>query len=203
MTLPWVRLADRGSTMEGPPLGAALLLSGGKIFRWEEPASSAFDCALMTIAIFVDADACPVKDEVYRVAQRYQIKVHVVANSVIRVPRGELVELVVVSPGFDAADDWIAKRAGESDIVVTSDIPLASRCLKAGATVIAPTGKAFTENSIGMALAMRDVMADLRAMGGVGGGPPPFSARDRSAFLQALDQAVTRAMRTEKSGPSR
>jgi uncharacterized protein YaiI (UPF0178 family) len=155
----------------------------------------------MTLSIFVDADACPVKDEVYRVAARYKIKVHVVANSVIRVPQDPLIERVVVSDGFDAADDWIAERAGPSGIVVTSDIPLASRCLKAGAQVIGPSGKAFTESSIGMALAMRDVMADLRAMGQAGGGPAPFSARQRSAFLSALDEAVTRVLRTRKTEP--
>ncbi|MFI5015720.1 MAG: YaiI/YqxD family protein [Hyphomicrobiales bacterium] len=149
----------------------------------------------MSMRIFVDADACPVKDEVYRVAARYEIKVHVVANSPIRTPRDALVERVVVSTGFDAADDWIAERAGPGDIVVTTDIPLASRCLKAGAAVIAPTGKAFTDSSIGMALAMRDLMADLRSMGEAGGGPRAFSPRDRSAFLSALDQAITRLLR--------
>jgi uncharacterized protein len=155
----------------------------------------------MIISILVDADACPVKEEVYRVASRYEIKVYVVANSAIRTPRDPLIERVTVSSSFDAADDWIAERAGPSDIVITTDIPLASRCLKAGAQVIAPTGKLFTENSIGMALAMRDVMADLRAMGGVGGGPPPFSPRHRSAFLSALDQAVTLLRRGAKPAP--
>lgn len=148
--------------------------------------------------IFVDADACPVKDEVYRVAARYGIVVHVVSNSAIRVPRDPLIERVVVGSGFDAADDWIAERAGPSDIVVTSDIPLAARCLNSGAQVIGPTGKPFTGNSIGMALAMRDLMGDLRAMGNVGGGPRPFSPRDRSAFLSALDQAITRLRRELK-----
>jgi uncharacterized protein YaiI (UPF0178 family) len=156
----------------------------------------------MIISILVDADACPVKEEVYRVASRYEIKVYVVANSAIRTPRDPLIERVTVSSSFDAADDWIAERAGPSDIVITTDIPLASRCLKAGAQVIAPTGKLFTENSIGMALAMRDVMADLRAMGGVGGGPPPFSSRQRTAFLSALDQAVTLLRRGAKPAPS-
>ena len=148
----------------------------------------------MTASIFIDADACPVKEEVYRVARRYEIKVRVVANSFIRTPQDPLIERVVVDSGFDAADDWIVERAGPADIVITSDIPLASRCLKAGAQVIAPSGKPFTDSSIGMALAMRDLMTDLRAMG-ERSGPPPFSARQRSAFLSALDEAVTRMLR--------
>jgi uncharacterized protein len=149
----------------------------------------------MTVLIFVDADACPVKEEVYRVARRYNIKVHVVANSFIRTPPDPLIERVVVGSSFDAADDWIAERVGPSDIVITTDIPLASRCLKVGARAIAPSGKAFTDSSIGMALAMRDLMTDLRAMGESRSGPPPFSARQRSAFLSALDEAVTRLLR--------
>ena len=150
----------------------------------------------MTTHIFIDADACPVKEEVYRVAARYGLKVFVVANSVIRTPRDASIELVSVGQGFDAADDWIAERATPQDIVITSDIPLAGRCLKAGAVVVAPNGKPFTESSIGMALAMRELMSDLRAMGEAKGGPPPFSARDRSAFLSALDEAVMRLRRT-------
>jgi len=149
----------------------------------------------MSTRIFIDADACPVKEEVYRVAARYAIKVYVVANSFIRTPRDPAIERVAVGSGFDAADDWIAERCGAGDIVVTADIPLAGRCLKAGAEAIGPNGKAFTENSIGMALAMRELMSDLRAMGEAGGGPQPFSPRDRSAFLSALDQAVTRLRR--------
>ncbi|SDR61535.1 hypothetical protein SAMN05444161_8201 [Rhizobiales bacterium GAS191] len=155
----------------------------------------------MTTRIFIDADACPVKEEVYRVAARYALKVFVVANSFIRTPRDPSIELVGVGSGFDAADDWIAERAGPVDIVITTDIPLAGRCLKAGAAVIAPTGKVFTENSIGMALAMRELMTDLRAMGEVGGGPRPFSPRDRSAFLSALDAAVMRLRRGEATRP--
>jgi len=150
----------------------------------------------MTTHIFIDADACPVKEEVYRVAARYGLKVFVVANSFIRTPRDASIELVSVGQGFDAADDWIAERATPQDIVITSDIPLAGRCLKAGAVVVAPNGKPFTESSIGMALAMRELMSDLRSMGEAKGGPPPFSPRDRSAFLSALDEAVTRLRRT-------
>ena len=148
------------------------------------------------IELYVDADACPVKAEVYRVAARHGLKVFVVANSFLSVPNDPLIERVVVGSGFDAADDWIAERAGPGRIVVTADIPLASRCLKAGAAVIGPTGRAFTEASIGMALAMRDLMADLRAGGEIGGGPKPFSPRDRSAFLSALEQAITRLKRS-------
>ena len=148
------------------------------------------------IELYVDADACPVKAEVYRVAARHGLKVFVVANSFLSVPNDPLIERVVVGSGFDAADDWIAERAGPGRIVVTADIPLASRCLKAGAAVIGPTGRAFTEASIGMALAMRDLMADLSAGGEIGGGPKPFSPRDRSAFLSALEQAITRLKRS-------
>jgi uncharacterized protein len=148
-----------------------------------------------TVELLVDADACPVKDEIYRVAARHGVKVFIVANAFIRVPRDPMLQLVVVGKGFDAADDWIAARAGRSTIVVTSDTPLADRCVKAGAAVIAPNGKAFTADSIGMALAMRDLMQDLRATGEVTGGPAAFSPRDRSAFLAALDQAVRRAIK--------
>lgn len=147
------------------------------------------------IEIFVDADACPVKAEVYRVAGRHRVKVHVVANSFLTVPNDPLVERVIVGAGFDAADDWIAERARRGAIVVTADIPLAHRCVSAGADVIGPTGKPFTEASIGMALATRNLMEDLRAMGDITGGPRPFSARDRSAFLSALDLAIVRLKR--------
>ena len=145
--------------------------------------------------IYVDADACPVKDEVYKVAGRHSLKVFIVANSFINVPRDPLIERVVVSDGFDAADDWIAERVGPCDVVVTSDIPLASRCIKAGATVLGPNGKPFSEAGIGMALATRDLMQDLRAMGTISGGPRPFSRQDRSAFLQALDGALVKLRR--------
>lgn len=147
------------------------------------------------IAIYVDADACPVKDEVYRVAARYGLHVYVVANSFMTLPREPWIERVIVSDGFDAADDWIAERAAPGAIVVTADVPLASRCVKAGASVLAPNGKAFTDASMGMALATRNLMQDLREAGAVTGGPRPFSAKDRSAFLGALDRAVVRARR--------
>lgn len=148
-----------------------------------------------TIAIYVDADACPVKPEIYRVAERHRLKVFVVANSFLAVPREPHIERVIVSDGFDAADNWIAERVSRGAIVITADIPLADRCLKAGADVIGPTGKPFTEASIGMALATRDMMEDLRAMGAASGGPKPFSPKDRSAFLQALDLAIQRLKR--------
>jgi len=145
--------------------------------------------------VLVDADACPVKDEVYRVAWRHGVPVAIVSNSRLRVPDHPLVERVVVSDGFDAADDWIAEAAGARSIVVTADILLADRCLKAGATVLAPTGKPFTTSGIGAAVATRAIMADLRAGGDVVGGPPPFAKADRSRFLQALDSALVRLKR--------
>lgn len=147
------------------------------------------------ITIFVDADACPVKDEVYRVAGRHGACVVVVANSFMTVPREPWIERVIVSDKLDAADDWIAERAGPQTVVVTADVPLASRCVKAGASVLAPTGKPFTESSIGMALATRDLMQSLREAGAVTGGPKPFSPKDRSAFLGALDRALMRLRR--------
>jgi hypothetical protein len=147
------------------------------------------------IAIYVDADACPVKAEIYRVAERHRLKVFVVANSFIATPREDWIERVVVEAAPDAADDWIAARAGRGCIVITSDIPLASRGVKAGAAVIAPTGKAFTESSIGLALATRNLLDQLRSEGSVTGGPKPFSQRDRSAFLAALDLAIVRLRR--------
>jgi uncharacterized protein YaiI (UPF0178 family) len=147
------------------------------------------------ITIYIDADACPVKQEAYRVAGRHGLKVYVVSNSGVAVPREDWIERVVVAAGPDAADDWIAERAARSDVVVTADIPLAARCVKAGAAVIAPNGKVFTEDSIGMALATRNLMDSLRSAGETTGGPRPFSPRDRSAFLSALDQAVVRIKR--------
>ena len=149
----------------------------------------------LAIEIYVDADACPVKPEIYKVAERHRVKVFVVANSFINVPRDALIERVLVGSGFDAADDWIAERARRGVIVVTADIPLASRCVNAGADVIGSTGRPFTEDSIGMALATRNLMEDLLAMGEVGGGPKPFSPKDRSAFLGALDVAIVRLKR--------
>lgn len=147
------------------------------------------------IAIYVDADACPVKAEVYRVAERYRIRVHVVSNSAIAVPRDPMVARVVVAEGPDAADDWIAERVGRGDIVVTADVPLAGRCVKAGAEVLAPNGRALSEDSIGMALATRNLMEELRSAGQTTGGPRPFTPRDRSAFLSALDLAIVRLKR--------
>ena len=146
--------------------------------------------------ILVDADACPVKDEIYRVAWRHEAQVKVVSNSRLRVPEHPLVERVVVSDGFDAADDWIAEAADAKSVVITADILLADRALKAGASVLAPNGKPFTTASIGPAIATRAIMADLRAgMDGRVGGPPPFSKADRSQFLQALDTALVRLKR--------
>jgi uncharacterized protein YaiI (UPF0178 family) len=152
------------------------------------------------LRIYVDADACPVKGEVYRVAVRHGVPVQVVTNSFIRVPQDPLIARVAVPAGSDAADDWIAERAGPGAVVVTADIPLASRCVKAGADVLAPNGRAFTESSIGMALAVRNLMTDLRSAGGVTGGPPPFSPRDRSAFLAALDRTIRRLQRAAQQG---
>ncbi|ODP37840.1 YaiI/YqxD family protein [Sphingomonas turrisvirgatae] len=149
----------------------------------------------MSVQILVDADACPVKDEIYKVAWRREIPVTIVANSFIRIPDHPLIQREVVSDGFDAADDWIAERAGARTVVVTADILLADRCLRAGATVLAPTGKAFTSNSIGAQIATRAIMADLRAGGDQLGGPAPFGKTDRSNFLQALDQALVRLSR--------
>lgn len=147
------------------------------------------------IRVLVDADACPVKEEVYKVALRHGVPVTIVSNSPIRVPPHDLIDRVVVRDGFDAADDWIAERAGPGAICVTADILLADRCLKAGAGVIANNGKPFTPNSIGGAIATRAIMADLRAGGDAIGGPPPFSKADRSRFLSALDEAIVRAKR--------
>lgn len=147
------------------------------------------------MTIYVDADACPVKAEVYRVAERHAIKVYVVSNSVMAVPRDPLVERVIVSGDPDAADDWIAERAARGGIVITADVPLAHRAIKAGAQVIAPNGRAFTEESIGMALATRNLMDDLRSAGQITGGPKPFQPRDRSNFLSALDLAIVRLKR--------
>ena len=152
--------------------------------------------------IYVDADACPVKDEIYRVAVRHRIPVCVVAGQFIRVPQDPLIERVAAGNAMDAADDWIAERAGQGDIVVTADIPLASRCVKAGAEVIAPSGKPFTEQSIGMALAVRNLMTDLRSTGEVTGGPKSFAARERSAFLSTLDQTIRRIQRRRAETPA-
>ena len=147
------------------------------------------------IRIFVDADACPVKPEVYRVAERYALKVFVVANAFMNVPRSEMIELVVVAAGPDIADDWIAERATGTDIVITADVPLAARAFRNGASVISPTGKPFDDDSIHMALATRNLLTDLRSAGAETRGPPPLSRQDLSRFLSALDLAVVRLKR--------
>ncbi|KKI19378.1 YaiI/YqxD family protein [Sphingomonas sp. Ag1] len=147
------------------------------------------------VMILVDADACPVKDEIYRVAYRLNVPVTIVSNAHLRVPQHPLISRVVVDDGFDAADDWIVEHAGAATIVVTGDILLADRCLKLGATVISPSGKPFTSSSIGNAVAVRAIMADLRAGGDRVGGPPPFGKEDRSRFLSALDQALGKLLR--------
>jgi uncharacterized protein len=148
-----------------------------------------------TTRIYVDADACPVKDEIYRVAVRLGVPVSVVAGNFIRVPQDPLIERVAAGAAQDAADDWIVERARPGDVVITSDIPLASRCVKLGADVIAPNGKPFSEESIGMTLAMRNLMTDLRSSGEITSGPKSFSPRDRSAFISALDQTIRRIQR--------
>ncbi len=150
------------------------------------------------VRIFVDADACPVKDETYKVAGRYGLHVYVVANSFLMVPSSPAIERVIVDAGPDVADDWIAERAGPGDIVVSADIPLAGRCLAGGAQVIAPNGRPFTTDSIGSALAGRGIGEHLRSMGEITRGPPPFQAADRSRFLSALDEAVHRARRAKR-----
>jgi uncharacterized protein YaiI (UPF0178 family) len=147
------------------------------------------------IRLFLDADACPVKAEAYKVARRYGVHTFVVSNAFMMVPQDPSIERVVVSDGFDAADDWIAERAGPLDIVVTADIPLAERCLKAGASVLGSTGRPFTMSSIGMAMATRALMTDLRAMGEITGGPKPMSGSDKSRFLSALDETIVRLRR--------
>ena len=149
------------------------------------------------VRILVDADACPVKDEVYRVAFRRGVAVRVVSNMRMRVPDHVLVERVVVSDAFDAADDWIVEQASARDVVITGDILLADRCLKAGATVIGHNGRPFTNASIGGAIATRSIMADLRVGGDVVGGPAPFAKDDRSRFLQALDEALVRLQKID------
>lgn len=147
------------------------------------------------IQILIDADACPVKDETYRVSARYKIPVIVISNSPIRIPHDPLISRKVVSEAFDAADDWIVEHTGPATIVITADILLADRCLKLGGTVIAPNGKPFTTSSIGNSIAVRAIMADLRAGGDVIGGPPPFSAADRSRFLSSLDETLVKLQR--------
>ena len=145
--------------------------------------------------IYVDADACPVKQEVCKVAKRYGLKVIFVSNSRMRIPDPGISKLVVVDGGFDAADDWIVGHVLTNDIVVTADIPLAHRCIGKGARVIGPTGRPFTEENIGSAIAMRELMADLREAGTITGGPPPFQKKDRSRFLHRLDQMIQKINR--------
>jgi uncharacterized protein len=140
--------------------------------------------------IFVDADACPVKHEVFRVANRYGLNVTLVSNSWMRIPANKLIILKLVSDEFDAADDWIVENIHSDDIVITADIPLASRCLQKGARILGPTGKVFTENNIGQAIATRNLFSELREAGEITGGPPPFKKSDRSFFLQKLDEVI-------------
>ncbi len=147
--------------------------------------------------IFIDADGCPVKQEVYRVAKRYGLKVTLVSNSRMGAPQEGWLEVVVVDGQFNAADDWIVEHVSENDIVITGDIPLASRCLEKGAQVLAPTGRVFTRDSIGEALARRELLSHLRDLGTIAGGPAPFEKRDRSRFLQRLDETI-QAVRSRK-----
>ncbi|MGA9752753.1 MAG: YaiI/YqxD family protein [Acidobacteriota bacterium] len=145
--------------------------------------------------VFVDADGCPVKKEIYRVAGRHGLDVTLASNSRMQVPDETWIRLVVVSGGFDAADDWIVEHAAAGDIVVTADIPLADRCLKKGVRALTPTGKVFTQDSIGEAMASRELLSYLREMGTVTGGPAPFSPKDRSRFLHELDQLIKDALK--------
>jgi uncharacterized protein YaiI (UPF0178 family) len=147
------------------------------------------------ITIYIDADACPVKQETYRVAERHGVRVIVVSNAPIAVPHEEFIERVVVSAGMDKADDYIAERSAKGVIVITADVPLASRAVKAGAVAVAPNGKPFSESSIGMTLATRNLMDELRSQGAITGGPKPFSPKDRSAFLGSLDREIVRLKR--------
>ncbi|MGI9490084.1 MAG: YaiI/YqxD family protein [Geminicoccaceae bacterium] len=152
--------------------------------------------------LYVDADACPVKDEIYRVAERYGLKVFVVANMWMRVPDHPMIELVTVADGLDVADDWIAERAGEGDIAITADIPLAARCVKNGSRAIGPSGRPFTEDSIGDVLATRNLMTELRETGEIRGTGHPFTKQDRSRFLQTLDTTIQAIKRTRRpAGP--
>ncbi len=150
------------------------------------------------IRIFVDADGCPVKSEIFRVALRYSLKVYVVSNSRMKLPRDKLLEQVVVNEDADAADDWIVENINENDVAVSADIPLAARCLEKGARVLDPKGRVFTEESIGSALANREFTAYLRDMGNITGGPAPFQKRDRSRFLQEIDNLIQAAFRSER-----
>lgn len=148
--------------------------------------------------IYVDADACPVKPEVYKVAGRHTLDVVLVANAWLRVPNEPRVKLEVVKAGVDIADDWIVEHVQIDDIVITADIPLASRCLKKGAWVVGPSGKRFTADNIGDAMATRDLLTDLRSAGEMTGGPPPRQAKDRSRFLQELDTTIQAVRREQR-----
>lgn len=152
------------------------------------------------VHLYVDADACPVKPEIVKVAERHGLPVVFVANAYLGVPRGPQVRVQVVPGAFDAADDWIAEQVQRDDVVITSDIPLASRCLKAGARVLRPNGQRYTDDNIGNALAGRELASELRAYG-VGGGPPPFGPKDRSRFLDALENVVREAKKSREAGP--
>jgi uncharacterized protein YaiI (UPF0178 family) len=147
------------------------------------------------IQIYIDADACPVKDEIYKVAQRYGLKTYVVSNAFMMIPRSQMIERVIVDAGPDVADDWIAEHVAPGDVAITNDIPLAERVLKAGGHALAPNGKPFTENSIGAAIAQRSLMEQLRSTGDILGGPKPFDRNDRSRFLQALDEIIQKERR--------
>ena len=153
------------------------------------------------LELFIDGDACPVKKEAYRVALRHDLKVYVVSDGPLSASAQGRVEFVRVRQGFNAADDWIADRVGEGDVAVTSDIPLADRCLKKGARVVAPNGREFTQDSIGNAMAQRELMDQLRQMGEVTGGPPPFVAADRSRFLARLEEVIQAIRRQKKEAP--
>jgi uncharacterized protein YaiI (UPF0178 family) len=161
-----------------------------------QPACEAPRRGRSLLEIYVDADGCPVKDEVYRVAARYRLKVWLVANGWLRVPDDPLVTRVTVSEGLDRADDWIAERIGPGDLAITADVPLADRCVKRGARVIAPNGRPFTEASIGADVASRNLMTALREAGEIRGGGRPFTKQDRSRFLNALDAAIQAIRRT-------
>jgi uncharacterized protein YaiI (UPF0178 family) len=150
------------------------------------------------IKVYVDADGCPVKEEVYRVARRYGLKVYVVSNAPMRIPQEQLFELVIVKGQFDAADDWIAEDVCENDVAVSADIPLAARCLAKGARALDPKGRVFTQESIGGVLANRDLMAHLRDLGNYTGGPGPFAKRDRSRFLQSLDNVIQASLKAKR-----
>nr|XP_061797962.1 UPF0178 protein Bd1212-like [Nerophis lumbriciformis] len=187
---PVVPCADSG------PCPSPVRVRPGPFFRPSQLRGS------RVLHIYIDADACPVKQEVYRVASRHQLQVTLVSNSWLRVPYEPWITLEVVAAGLDAADDWIAEAVQPLDIVITGDIPLADRCLKAGARVLGTTGKPFTEDSIGQALATRDLLADLRDAGEMLGGPAPQNKGDRSRFLQQLDEMVHAIKRQQPAKPA-